>query len=497
MADEPIRSGPKLDPFTPPSDASPYIRTFAKDVAKLTNIQVQSTASAASAAPVATPSLEQGTGAAPSQTVDSVTLPEFDASPVNRPDSAPKEFAQETVELKKEDSEDIFQQPARAADPAFVPASFTTPTTPLTSVETERESALARLRAKLAQRTAEVKKADQQAITELPAQSPTPPVPTTAPESLPAPLPAPLSTPPQKIAEPSPIHTYTTDFADRIDQKQATTFSVLAAQSDAQTTQVITTPRTRVRIGAIVAAAAGGIAGVALLVGTFVFISQQAEDQSMQPVGVPSLVRYDERVEVAGTGLELQRAVATAAGSVTLPGNVVVVYSTQGVLGTTTASVPDGAALVRALELPAPAILLRNIGSESTVGIVHAGGEAHPFMVLQVASYERTFAGMLAWEPRIREDLNVWYPLHQAQQATLSLEATSTSTAPAQPQSEGNVAVPFFVDVVVSNYDARALRDASGRTLMVYGYRGKNLLVIARNEAAFTAVMGRLAASGN
>lgn len=481
MADEPIRPGPKLDPFTPPSDASPYIRTFAKDVARLTNTPVQVT------------------GAAPSQTIDSVTLPEFDASPVNRPDSAPKEFPQETVELKKEDSENIFQKTAPTTDPAFMPASFGTPPTSQTVVESEKESALARLRAKLAQRSAEVRKAESEG-----SAAPLVPQMPAAPQTLPPPLPPPTQPPPpiaitppvQEIAEPSPIHTYTTDFADRIDQKQATTFSVLAAQSDAQTVRV-GAPKKRLRTGALAGAVVAGIAGIAILVGTFAFMSQQAQDQNGEPTGVPSLIRYDERIAVAGTGTELQRSIANAAGSVSLPGNVVVMYSTEQPLGTSTTSVYDGSAFIRALELPAPAILLRNTGSESTVGVVNAGGESHPFMVLQVASYERTFAGMLAWEPRIREDLSLWYPLIETQQGVQAMGTTSTSTAAMQPRSGANATMPFFVDVVVANYDARALRDASGRTLLIYGYRGKNLLIIARNEAAFSAIMGRLAASGN
>jgi tRNA(His) 5'-end guanylyltransferase len=41
----------------------------------------------------------------------------------------------------------------------------------------------------------------------------------------------------------------------------------------------------------------------------------------------------------------------------------------------------------------------------------------------------------------------------------------------------------------------RALRDEEGRVLLLYGFSDKETLIIVRNEASYTALVERLAAS--
>ncbi|HWU24334.1 MAG TPA: hypothetical protein VN086_01100, partial [Candidatus Paceibacterota bacterium] len=143
--------------------------------------------------------------------------------------------------------------------------------------------------------------------------------------------------------------------------------------------------------------------------------------------------------------------------------------------------------LIRSMNLSAPDILLRNIDDTSTVGVIRAGSESRPFMILKVNSYERTFAGMLAWEPTMAQDLASFYPPYPPAASTTATSSVAVATPPSTT----------FTDAVVANYDVRILRDASGRSLLLYGYRGKDTLIIARDEAAFSALLARLSASGN
>jgi hypothetical protein len=53
---------------------------------------------------------------------------------------------------------------------------------------------------------------------------------------------------------------------------------------------------------------------------------------------------------------------------------------------------------------------------------------------------------------------------------------------------------PQFVDEVIANHDARVYSDAGGEVI-VYGYWNQNTLVLARDTAAFTEIMSRLATS--
>lgn len=463
-----------LSNYTPQSDPSKLIRTYAKDVAALGH---------AGDVNIATPSAPIVKETEKAKITESgVTMPEYDTSPVERPGASPKEFPQEIVDLKESDSEGIFTA-TKSPDAVPEPAP-----------EPDRELILARLRAKVA--------TERSAAISMPPAS-EPPIRTAAPDfaaiaepalpipqvskepvpppSAPPPTPALESPPaPQPLAPPSPIHTYSSDFSDHIDTAGATTFSVLAAQSDAGQTPA-RVPQKR-SFAPLIAGLAMLVIGVGAVAGAYLFTRQG----SVAPAAanVPSLIPFDESVHVQGTGQSLMQAISDVGQGGSVQGNVVVTYVT---LATSSGSgIPQpGGVLIQDLGLSMPSILARNIDESSTVGIVRAGAESRPFMVLKVNSYERTFAGMLAWEPTMATDLQIFYPSYS------DMGTTSSTTAPQTSASAS------FTDAVVSNYDVRVLRDSAGRSLMLYGYRGKDTLIIARDEAAFSALVARLSAAGN
>ncbi len=578
---DPDTSAPQkpLSTFTPQSDSSKYIRTYAKDLAQVTNTPVpasaaEQTTSAAAVASNVPPSPIPSMAAKPEMVHEmGVSLPQVDESPVNRKGdpASPKEFEGEHLELTGADSEGIFKEkgePAAAKAPIqqtaspFMPqASIGVQPTVAPSTETpaestgsagaheeNREAILTRLRAKLAHRgkeqggteaegriieetilpkpmhaaepqpAAPVKepfwkpaapapkssapKAAPAPVAE-PKQAATPaaaptyrepipafePLPTFVPQTpLPKAPPAPPPAPAPVAQGPSPLHTYSSDFADRIDRQNSSTFSVLAAQSDApRTSQPVSKPRRT-----LVPLLAGGamlIIGIGAVIGAYAFMTERQEVPIV--AGVPSLIRYDESVEVQGTGTALMNAIADVAAGGSVSGNVIVTYVTTDANGTPTGIPQPGGVLIRALSLPAPSILLRNIEESSTVGVIDAGGEARPFFILKVSSYERTFAGMLAWEATLQNDLSNFYPEYSA--FPQEIASSTASSSPSLSYAQRNT----FTDAVVANHDVRILRDAAGRFLFLYGYVNKDILVIARDEAAFTALASRISASGD
>lgn len=507
-----------LSTYTPQSDSSKYIRTYAKDFAALSG----QTADMGTPPPVPNALEPEKT----TITESGVTLSDYDPSPINHRDAAsPKEFDQEVVDLKQSDSDGIFSRTFNKAQAVQTPVSETLlmpqdAAAPLPKVETpiipepimpsvsapmtsppavppmpepvatpiptsgesdaDREAILARLRAKVAAERAV--NATAPATSEIPLRTAAPDFTLTLEPTLPIPLvtkdsrPA-TSTP---LAEASsPLHTYSSDFADRIDTANGSTFSVLAAQSDAGQTPRSTEPRKKT----IMPLLAGGgmlLIGIGAILGAYLFTRQGVVPMA---TSVPSLITFDESVEVKGTGRDLMQAVANVGQGGSVQGNVIVTYVT---LATTTGTgIPQpGGVLIKDMELPAPDILLRNTAETSTVGIIRAGTEARPFMILKVNSYERTFAGMLAWEPSMASDLSTFYPPY----VITPVDASSTPVAASSPTT--------FTDAVVANYDVRVLRDSAGKSLMLYGYLGKDLLIIARDEAAFTAIASRLNTSG-
>lgn len=517
--------GKPLSNFTPQSDSSKFIRTYAKDFAALSGQPAQMGTPLSAPQPV----VHEKT----TVTEAGVSLPDYDPSPVNHSEPAsPKEFEQEVVDLKQSDSDGIFGgifssrstvqpvsgtplmpqgaiaplptvEPSSTSESVWVaplvepsyptttpiePPSAPAPTPAVTPVsiptesEADREAILARLRAKVAAERTVTTTAP--VVSDLPLRTAAPDFASTPEPVLPIPQPSkepqfvPPSAPVPQTS--SPLHTYSSDFADRIDSASGSTFSVLAAQSDAGQTPRSTEPRKKTFVP-LLAGAAMLLIGIGAIVSAYLLTQHGSLPMA---ASVPSLIKFDESVEVKGSGQDLIQAVANVAQGGVVQGNVVVTYVT---LATTTGSgIPQpGGVLIRDMGLSAPDILLRNVDDTSTVGVIHAGSDSKPFMILKVNSYERTFAGMLAWEPTMASDLALFYPPYAAASTTATSSLAITTQSPAT-----------FTDAVVANYDVRVLRDTSGKSILLYGYRGKDTLIIARDEAAFSALLSRLSASG-
>lgn len=517
------------------TDSSKYIRTYAKDLAAMAG---KANAAQPAPAPQPQPVPEQKT-----QTSDGVTLPTVDESLITQSQMKREQQAVDLSDAATSGEASVFEQRVPDTGPTAVPL------TPAGMPET-RDSILERLKAKAGSRT------DTPAVPPLPdnlvpvgqQKQPeplvvpeTPPQPVMQPEPAapppPPPPPRPTPPPPQPEARPFAIpmdqtpgippltrrapaamppapqpvperaamyHGYSTDLANRIDREQASTFTVMAAQADSGPRQVVRSrdtsrpaPKPTVIIATLLIIL--GISGLGLA--TYIVMNSDT-DIVIGPT-VPSLIAADEFKELEGiTGAELMRDLRDVSYEPLVSGNVLVTYVTTA---STTAKdsiikVPQqGGTLIKALPLLAPDILTRNIRPESTVGVIHAGSETRPFFILKVSSFERTFAGMLAWEQTMRGSLQqIFPPYPNAAVPEPIVDATATTTASTTP-----VVVPAapsaptsFVDAVVRNHDVRVLRDAQGRSLMLYGYKDKETLIIARDEAAFLELVNRLNQAG-
>ena len=139
-------------------------------------------------------------------------------------------------------------------------------------------------------------------------------------------------------------------------------------------------------------------------------------------------------------------------------------------------------------------------------GVVNTDGRQSPFFILSVDSYSETFAGMLQWEPSMFGDLAQLFPPY-AKPTPPVLAATSTAVTAKNTVKKTNVAAkatstpsvlkvqPAFLDEIVANHDVRIYRDAAGQSVLLYGYWDQTTLVIARDTAAFSEILQRLATS--
>ncbi len=360
-------------------------------------------------------------------------------------------------------------------------------------------------------------------VFERPVVMPPPPEPIPSPVEQPLERSFPLREPEVSPLEaPASIHTYSEDFTDRVRDTRASTATVLAAEQDAG--QGATAPLEEGTPHKLVFVVLGMlllVLGAGGMYYAYTLYSSKHDAVIIAPtVSAPIVV--DDRVEIAGEGLALLRAVEQSVSQPLPVGAIRLLYSTSA---TTTEQ-----SVFATMQYSAPGVLTRNInGDASMAGIVNVGGTQSPFFILSVNSYNDTFAGMLSWERTMPSDLGALFPAYPepvpvvvapVQVATTSLAtstpATSTPKGTAQkpaakkvvppksvpqvvtaapPPAPAPVFIPAFHDEVVINHDVRVYRDALGRSLLLYSYWNATTLVIARDPEAFAAILARLASS--
>lgn len=470
MANEPVQTPTPVGDQRANTSAD-YVRTFAKDMARVS-------------------------GNAPAATAPAKT--------------AAKQKKKEEKSAQKEEGQKT-PPPPPEPPPAIIP-----PKAP--STDETKEEVLARLKAKVAQHQQTKESAPMSVMPSGPVApivplTPKPPAAATPPMPPPVPAPAPEPVVPRAPARPRPqppppaplkeekkeperLHTYKSDFADHVDAKDASTFSVLAAQADAGRVDTVSFVEKKPFPFAVVLGAMFIVLGVGV-----VYTALALRPQELivpQEVIVPSLIFSDSYQEVAGEGLVLRTAFLALAAKPLENNKTVVAYLTQATTspeGITAFEPQQGGVLVRALALPAPEVLLRSLQEESTSGFIHTQEETSPFFLLRTDSFERSFAGMLSWESRIASDLAAFYPPLPAVTTPTSLATSSASSSTPPIRASSFAILRGFTDDIVENRDVRVLRDGAGRAVLLYGYHDKETLVIARNEGAFRELVRRLLSS--
>lgn len=124
-----------------------------------------------------------------------------------------------------------------------------------------------------------------------------------------------------------------------------------------------------------------------------------------------------------------------------------------------------------------PDELLRALSSDFFFGI-HTVDKNAPVLIVPVASYQRAFAGMLAWEGSMNAELSPIF----------------ASVPPQKQDASGILVTRTFEDDIMRNYDVRELKDDAGNVQMYYSFPTQNALIIAESPYSFTEVLSRLQA---
>jgi len=312
-----------------------------------------------------------------------------------------------------------------------------------------------------------------------------PPLP--KPPTKPEPIITPIEKTPKKKPSstegiPSPIHTYKSDFVDKMHKTGASHVEILAEEQDAGKTAP--SQKTLSHMHTLLFSIGGVLLFAASVLGVmYAYQYRMQISRAPKSIQAQSLIASDFQQKLSGSGNTLIQKLREAEDNMP-DGTIKIAYlvSTSTNSAGKEVSIPQtGGDFITALNIPIPSLLRHTIAHDSTIGIVHSGSKTSPFFILHVGSYDSAFAGMLRWEKTIAHDLAIIYPAYPKLKSTVN----STST----PQKNTS---PIFKDEIISNHDTRVLRDVDGRSILLYGFWNKNILIIARTPVNFAEILSRL-----
>jgi hypothetical protein len=222
------------------------------------------------------------------------------------------------------------------------------------------------------------------------------------------------------------------------------------------------------------------ILGAAALFGVY-YVAQQ---QAGVPTPPQSSILFAEQTvafpldDQSGQNLKNELAQARtkqlgSLGSITRVVPTIMATSSNGQTGEVPATL---AQFFSALGMNPPQELMNAIGPQFFFGF-HVVDTNAPLFVIPVTSYDHAFAGMLAWEPTMDQDLSPVF----------------TSVSPTIVEN-GIPQQRTFQDEVLRNYDVRELTDDQGNIVLYYSFPTPDLLVIAQSPYSFTEILSRLQA---
>ena len=284
----------------------------------------------------------------------------------------------------------------------------------------------------------------------------------------------------------SSLHTLKDDLRDLVKVRKMSLIhaATLESERERQTSDVesvvdATRARRRLRIFRLFAIFALFLAlGSAALFAVFVVQSErsggQQTDLGSSLIFAEQTLSFSIAPDLNPREVREQLSTSRHQGNLTLGAmlRVVPTVSTAGVERPATAT-----EFLQAIAPTAPDEFVRSLNVDFFFG-THTIDENVPVIILPVTSYEHAFAGMLTWEPSLNDDMIPLFSLVHYE----------------KPDVQGVPRLVEFEDVLIKNYDVRALHDENGDIRMLYSFPSRNYLIIAESPHSFVEALARLRA---
>ena len=286
----------------------------------------------------------------------------------------------------------------------------------------------------------------------------------------------------------SPVHTFRADVQSVVREQDMTLIKAASMESDKMRgSSKVYNPgaqqrkRRTVALVFVVMLFLG--LGAAALFGV-AYVAQQHSVQTAAPNDT-SLIFAEQRVLLPldnAVPANLKQTIASMRLSSSAPlgaiTRVVPTLTTRDANGAATQRLATTQEFFMALGVTAPDSLFRALSDNFFFGI-HTIDKNVPVLVIPVTSYDRAFAGMLAWESQMNTDLSPAF-----------------TTVPTSVNGQNGPETNVFHDDVMRNYDVRELKDGNGTVQLYYSFPTANILIIAESTYSFSEVLSRLQSGG-
>ncbi len=203
------------------------------------------------------------------------------------------------------------------------------------------------------------------------------------------------------------------------------------------------------------------------------FTTTQTETGSVAPSAIRTLIPSSKaiRLPVGGVPEPLATIAKRLENSNAGLGNIYALVPTMDATSTEPLAIGN---ILKNTHIPDE--LERSLGTNYMFG-TYTYDVNSPFLILKNTFFQNAFAGMLEWEKDgLRND---FLPIIRVSHPT-------ESVIPSQSV--------LFEDAIVSNIDARVLKNSSGETIFVYAFADKDTIVIATTQNALKYLLDKLLA---
>ncbi len=293
------------------------------------------------------------------------------------------------------------------------------------------------------------------------------------------------------------LETYQSDIEKIVTQGHVSAITAVAAEAvrrqETPIQELVGEPRSNAvlwNVGWQVLAVVLGIVLISIAGGLIAFSYLRNTSLPPAPTVQAPLVAVDGTSVVlfdptAGPSADMA-ALLNAKNSVATP--VGLVTQLVPALATTTSTSPtplDAQTFLADIAPDIPPVFLRSVQPAFLLG-VHSFDVNQPFLVLSVDSYEQGYAGMLAWESTMQQDLSPLF--NYTPSAHIPEQGIATSSATSAPE----IIPGAFTDRIVENHDARVIQNQYGDISFLWTFLDKNTILITTNSDTVKEIVSRL-----